>query len=155
MSWIAGDLPSWLSFLIAVGAAVLAWFAWRIARKASYIEFHPNWNIHIDDDTGDVEVKGRVTIISHAAYVGGHGQLTFGRWKKRVIRVQFVESTPILNRPNETNLTFKGKTALKLTELPIGKFELVLRLSDGATKRVRGNLDIKSSLEADKEGSQT
>ena len=103
MDWFAGDLPSWLSFLIAVGAAVLAWFAWRIARKTSYIEFHPNWNFHIDDATGDVEVKGRATIISHAAYVGGHGQLTFGRWKKRVIRIQFVESTPILNRHSNSS----------------------------------------------------
>lgn len=128
--------------------------AWKYARRHSYIEFHPDWNIHIDDDSGDVEVKGRATIVSDAAFVGGNGKLTFGHWKKRVIRVQFDESTPIFNRPNQTNLTFKGKTSHEVTKLTVGKFELVLRLSDGSTKRMKGNLSLKPSSTPHKKGSQ-
>ena len=97
--WLQSDLASWLAVLIAVGAAMLVW---RIARRASYIEFHPGWSIHIDDDTGDVSVKVSITAVTNAAYVGGEGRLIFGRWKKDIVPVKFSKATPNCMRPNDS-----------------------------------------------------
>ena len=145
-------MASWLAVAIAVGVAVVAW---RFARNASYIEFHPGWNIHIDDDTGDVEVKGTVTIVSNAAYVNGKGKLIFGRWRKNVINVQFSKGTPHYLRRNEMTLEFKGKTSPKFNSNLPGKFVASIRLSDGTTKRLRVHLVVKPSSVPDKEDSQT
>jgi hypothetical protein len=150
--WVQSDLASWLAVAIALGAAVIAL---RVARKASYVEFHPGWDIHIDEDTGDVEVKGKVTIVTDAAYVDGKGKLIFGCIKKDIIPVTFVEATPHMLHKNEMTLVFKGKTIPKFNSNRQGKFLLSVRLSDNTTKRFKGKLRVKPSLNSDKEGSQT
>lgn len=140
--WVQSDLASWLAVVIALGAAVIAW---RVARAASYVEFHPGWDIHIDEETGDVEVKGKVTIITKAAYVGGKGKLIFGRVKRDIIPVTFIKAIPNLLNRNDMTLVFKGKTIPNFNSNRQGRFSLSVRLSDGATKRLKGKLLAKTS----------
>ncbi len=120
-SWLAGDLPSWAAVLIAVGAFVLAW---RAIQARSYIEALPGWKIHIDDESGDVEVSAGVKLATHAAYVGGDGEISFGRRKSKTIKLSFDRREHGRRGSDEMTLYFKGHTALKMTQPKKGKLKL-------------------------------